>query len=262
MSLFLLKRGTAILTVMAVSAAPLAAVAQNTDTQAQVQVQLPAALSVQGLSDVKTSPARRGGTRVTGKLPDGSSFRAMLTQDGKLAMVGSRDAALPQAMLDEILPATVRGADMISRFSKIHAVMQADGRGTMVMGKNAEGESIRAGFDPDGKLSHFSRGDHDRKGRKGWGKGGHRWGKHGGKDGDRHGDYHKGARLGDGIPGQPPAPMSEDALRKVAEGAGYTALGAISYEGPRSVIEAINPQGEAVTVEIAPNGKVMRETAR
>ncbi|MFI0395892.1 hypothetical protein [Paracoccus jiaweipingae] len=336
MILFSLKRSTAIVTLMALAAAPLAGVAQaqtQPRTPAQVQGQLPPALMVEGLRDIHTAPARRGGTRVTGKLADGSDFRAMLTPDGQLAMIGSDDGALPRAMLEAVLPQALRDDAMLAQIATIHAVMQADARGTMVMGKDADGQHIRIGFDPSGKLAHFSRGDdgfggkkgYDRKGHKdhkgrkdhkehrGWddddrsgddrkgGKwGGRSWGdddddrphdrrgSHMGQgdgpamggprndDGPRNGDGNgagqgmgNGPRMGQGAGqgaggamGQPPAPMPDDAIRQAARDAGYTDLGAIDRAGPRGLIAATNPQGEAVTVEIAPNGRILRETAR
>ena len=44
--------------------------------------------------------------------------------------------------------------------------------------------------------------------------------------------------------------------------AGYTTLGLLRQQGPRVLLDATNPQGEAVTLELDRGGEVLRESAR
>ena len=44
--------------------------------------------------------------------------------------------------------------------------------------------------------------------------------------------------------------------------AGYSAFGLMRQEGPRVLLDATNPDGETVTLELDPQGQLVRETAR
>ena len=57
-------------------------------------------------------------------------------------------------------------------------------------------------------------------------------------------------------------PVDEAALRQTLSDDGYTRIGAIDRNGPRLAVEATNPEGEAVTLELTAKGELMRETAR
>lgn len=63
-----------------------------------------------------------------------------------------------------------------------------------------------------------------------------------------------------------PAPVPADfdavALNQRLTQAGYGNFGFLRADGPRLMLEATNPQGEAVTLEFDPQGEVVRETAR
>lgn len=87
-------------------------------------------------------------------------------------------------------------------------------------------------------------------------------GKHGrdmGRDGDRGGD-----RGGDQARLSPAAPTGFDAVEvnKALSDAGYGNFGFLRPQGDSVLIEATNPQGEAVLLELGADGDVMRETAR
>ena len=44
--------------------------------------------------------------------------------------------------------------------------------------------------------------------------------------------------------------------------AGYTQFGLMRQQGPRLMLDATNPDGEAVTLELDLQGQLVRETAR
>ena len=139
--------------------------------------------------------------------------------------------------------------------------------GVMIEGTDANGDELRALFAEDGTLTRFGRGDDDDDRRGDHGK---RGGKHGDRgDHEMRGHHMQGQRGGaEGGPdqarmgGQPPAPLDEAAVTTTLTDAGYQDLGAITRDGPRTLVEAVNAAGETVTVELSPRGEVMRETAR
>ena len=63
-----------------------------------------------------------------------------------------------------------------------------------------------------------------------------------------------------------PAPIPADfdsvAVNQQLIQAGYGNFGFLRAEGPRLMLEATNPQGEPVTLELDRQGEVVRETAR
>ena len=58
------------------------------------------------------------------------------------------------------------------------------------------------------------------------------------------------------------APLDDSAIQNVLRDAGYTQPGTITRDGPRAEVEAVNPEGEPVTVTVNPRGVVVRELAR
>ena len=256
--------GAALIAVMALpvtgfaqTATPEAPAATPEAPAAQsAPVALPPALANLGLTDVTQKDARRG-KLIDAKL-NGTDFRAFTDAAGTLRAVMMKDAALPQPVLDALLPQPVRGAQIAGQFAEIHGLRLGEGD-FGIMGKDSAGERMHAVFAEDGTLKRFGRGDGPRMGDKGgFDKGKKGFGKDhkGGKKGDR-----RDGRTGDRA-GPMGTPLDDAALREAATAAGYTNLGEIAAAGPRRMINATNPQGEAVTVEIAPNGKVLRETAR
>ena len=236
---------------------------------------LPDALRALNLTDLDIRSGRRGITRVQGKTADGAAITAMVDADGAVRMVrGTDDAALPQALIDALLPQPVRANELVGQFAAVSglAVMTEM---VMIGGKDAAGESLRAGFAPDGTLMRFGRGEdrmhRDRDGKRGFDR--HHRGEGRGWDrGDRRGwhqergdrDNWQGRRDEAPARGVAPtgAPLDEAALRQALTGAGYTDLGALQPQGPRVLVDAVNANGEAVSVEVNPMGQVVRETAR
>ena len=71
-----------------------------------------------------------------------------------------------------------------------------------------------------------------------------------------------GRAMGQGQPGAGMAQLDDDGVRSLLADGGYTGVGTITRNGPRTEAEAVNPEGENVTVTISPRGVVVRELAR
>lgn len=227
------------------------------------------ALTELGLTEIEVSPHRKGQLRAEAKLPDGKEVRAGFDRDGVLRMLATDDDddALPADILNKLVPDGVRQSPIFPEFATISRV-GLGGKGLMIAGEDKSGEDLRAGFTPDGQLQRFGRGDDDRQrpGPKGDRDGGpkkERHGKHdhrgpGGPGADGHGPR------GSGGPGAPPQSeaLNEAAIEELLTGAGYTEVDDIERDGPRTFVEAVNRDGENVTVEIGPRGDIVRETAR
>lgn len=228
------------------------------------------------LDKVEELHNRRGMIGLKGQDADGGDMRLMFDMDGTLRGVGMDDAAVPQDLLDSLLPQAVRDADVTSQFAVLDRVM--GGReGFMIAGKDADGKDIRAQLDEAGNVLRFGRGD-DHEGRRMHGDRKHHGerGEHGerGPRGDHgdHGDHARGDRHdGDGRHakdrdakgprGDGPAFDAEAATRRLND-AGYSELGEPRRADRGVAIEAINPDGEEVTLHLNPRGEVVRETAR
>lgn len=229
--------------------------------EAPAPVALPQALQEAGLTDVTTKRGPRDGSRLEGKLPDGTLIEAMLDRDGQLRGVKAQgDAALPQALVAQLVPQAVRDNAVFPELGSLRAVFTGE-RGVMLAGQDAEKNRVHAGFAQDGTLLRFGRGDDEARDHK------HRKHEHGKRHDDRRGDrdHDKRDMRGDDQPGAPDrqgAVTDEGALRQALTSAGYTDLGAITQDGPRVTAEATNPEGEAVLVELNPQGRVVRESAR
>lgn len=246
-------------------AAP-AAPAQSSQQQA---VTLPEALQGAGLTDVTSKPMRRGdGTRIQGTLPDGNKIDAMLDASGTLRGLRSQsEAALPAALTGGLLPQAVRDNPIFGELTQLQGIFVGE-RGIKLAGIDAQKNRVHAAFAPDGTLVRFGRGDDEGRG---FGRGmdgdhGHdgkgRGGKHGDRDGKRRGHDDDDHRRGDRRDDSARQPVDEAALRQTLSDDGYTRIGAIDRNGPRLAVEATNPEGEAVTLELTAKGELMRETAR
>lgn len=288
--------------VMAQDAASPAPAAPAAEAPAQT-VTLPQILQDAGLTDVTSDKMRRGGTRIRGTLPDGQKIGAMLAEDGTLRGLRAmdKDAGLPQALVDQLVPQAVRDNAVFAQLGKLGAVFTGE-RGVMLGGQDAQGNDVRAAFAQDGTLVRFGRGDDDMRFGKGKGKdrdgkhghfgrkGGHdddgERGRRGWHDGDR--DGRRGPPPGDMPPPDdlPPAPDQQGGmpmpfgdgdtrqgalgapvadpgeLRSALTDAGYSEIGEISQRGPRILAMAINPEGEPVAVELDRQGEVLREINR
>lgn len=256
---------------------PPAAEAQAPETQApaaQAPVALPQALRDLGLAEVTSKPGRKDGTRIRGKLPDGSELDAMLDAQGQLRGVRARgEAALPPALAAQLVPQAVRDSAIFAEFGSLQAVFTGE-RGVMLAGQDADKNRIRAAFAEDGTLLRFGRGGedgpgfHDGMDRKHRGKRGDD-GRHGkGGEHDHRGGRGYDAPPPDAEPGAAPAPQQQGALidrgevRLALTSAGYSRIGEITQDGRRVVAQAVNPEGEPVAVELSPQGRVLREINR
>lgn len=239
---------------------------------------VPQVLKDAGLTDVESKSTRRG-NRIEGKLPDGTALDAILDEQGQLRGLRTEDkAALPAALIQQLVPQAVRDQAIFAELAQIEAVFTGE-RGVMIAGQDAQQKPVRAAFAQDGTLLRFGRGEdagpemgrdmghgkpgHDKRGHD---RGDHDKGprgKHG--HGDRDHDHKRGdddhAKRGDG-PRQQGTPPSPDQVRASLTEAGYTGIGQILQQGPVTVAQATNPEGEAVLVEIATNGEVLRELNR
>lgn len=262
-----LKGTVAALSLIAVSGLPFAAMAQTAPAEAPAAEApatptLPQALQALNLGDLQVKEGKRGGQRVEGALPDGTKLKAFVDDQGNLRGAFTEDnKPLPKELADQLIPEAVRSQELLQQFATISGAF-GDERGVTVGGTDANGEKLRAGFTADGTLMRFGRGDDMGRGGPEGRRGDHGPGKHG-RHGDRgprgeHGDrgHHGGAKM------ERPAPLSDEAVTKAVTDAGYTELGAITRDGPRTIVQAKNPQGEAVSVEVTPRGEVVRETAQ
>lgn len=237
---------------------------------------LPPLLQSLNLTDVQIKEQRRGGQRIKGDTAEGLEIRAFVDDAGKVRGIfadnddDDTEAVLPQAVIDQLIPEAVRGQDILGQIATISAIF-SDERGVMIAGEDANGEDIRAGFTPDGTLMRFGRGDDAKGPRDGWHKKGKGHDRHEGRgrddDDDDHGSRFHRDRHGDrgehrGDRGPRGASLNEAQLREALGAAGYTNLGDVSRDGPRTLVIATNPQGESVVVELNPGGEVVRESAR
>lgn len=264
---------SALLALLAAPAGVLAQDAAPPAAAATAQPDIPQVLRDAGLTGLTAQPGKRGGLKIEGKQPDGSDIRAVVDDKGALRGVFVKgDAPLAQALVDQLVPQSVRDQAVYGQFAKLRGVMTGE-HGVMLAGTDREGEKMRAGFAQDGTLMRFGRGDdargprghdhdmrdrdrgghgHGKRGQGEWGQGGH--GHDGWKRGEGHGpssNRHEAA-----------APLNEDAVRQALQAAGYTQPGALTQRGPRTVVEALNPQGEPVLVQLDAQGNVLRETIR
>ncbi|WP_134725910.1 hypothetical protein [Paracoccus luteus] len=262
----------------AAPAAPVIAAPAAPATAQAPAAALPQALADLGITDATVTAGKRGGQRVRGTLPGGAAFQGVLDDKGALRMLRATGdgAALPADVIARLVPQPVRDAAVFAEIAQVAGVAQG-GQGVMIFGSDSAGQPVRAAFTPDGTLQKFGRGD-DGRGPGGRGDNdddddddrGKDRGKHEGKHGhdddrrgdDRRGEGPRGERAPGGGMGQPPAALTDDAVRSALADAGYTQPGAIAKDGPRTTIEALNPEGEAVTVTLNPRGIIVREQAR
>ncbi|WP_323717548.1 hypothetical protein [Paracoccus aminovorans] len=252
--------------------------------EAQAPVALPQALKDAGLTDVTSKRGRHDGSRIQGKLPDGTELDAMLDAQGQLRGLRARgEAVLPQALVAQLVPQAVRDNAVFAELGSLQAVFTGE-RAVMLAGQDAEKNKIRAAFAEDGTLLRFGRGDkegpgfqdgkhrkHDRHGKRGdgWRDGHHGKARDHGKREGRGPDAPPpagaapdAAPAGEAAPQRQGAVIDRGALRLALTGAGYSRIGEIVQDGPRAVAQAVNPEGEAVSVEMNAEGRVLREINR
>lgn len=204
---------------------------------------------------------------IKGRLASGEEIEARFDRQNTLIGVETDDVAIPAELVNTLLPQAVRDSDILGQFARIEEIGIRDGR-ISVGGDDADGQDMRALLDADGRVLRFGRDDDDRP-RDDRGPGKHH--DHAGRPGDRpadHGPRDKGPRgagpAGDGPRGPAPIPADFDAVsvNQKLTAAGFKDFGLLRADGPRLMLEATNPQGEAVTLELDPRGEVVRETAR
>ncbi|MTH59980.1 hypothetical protein [Paracoccus litorisediminis] len=263
---------TALMALLAVPAlaqdnAPAQAPAEHAAAEGKAPVELPQVLRDLGLTDV-TAKGTRHGQRVSGKLPDGSWLNAMLDDGGELrGLRAGKNASLPATLIERLVPQAVRSQQVYGELGQIDAIFLGD-KSVMLSGEDAQKNEVRAAFAEDGTLLRFGRGDD--RGPKGHGKD---HGRDHGKDrGDRddrdgkhrdkdHGDREARGPRDDGPRGDMPAPAPDQIRANLTE-AGYTEIGQILQQGPITIAQATNPEGEPVLVELGPKGRVVRELNR
>lgn len=231
---------------------------------------------------------------VSGNQENGDDIEAAFNKENQLVKAELDDAALPTSVVEAMVPQSVREGDIFAQFATVEEVGQMRDI-LIVKGDDADGKGMGAAFDQDGRVLRFGReGDRPRGPR--FGDDGPRdddrggWGRHGprdhgpdgkGHDGrgagkhdrDGHGPHGDGPRdhgqRGDGprdsdqarmAPAQPS--FDAVAVNKTLIEAGYSNFGFLRPQGASVVIEATNPQGENVLLELGADGDVVRETAR
>lgn len=225
------------------------------------------------ITEVKQHPAH---LEIKGRQPTGTEIEARFDRQNALVGVEVDDAAIPAELLGTLLPQAVRDNEVIAQFDRIDEIGNRDGR-VMVKGEDATGQDMRAEFDADGRVLRFGREDGPR-GDRGEERRGDRGPRHDDRGPGGHamrGEGHAGRPMGDGDgprghgpagDARGPAPVPADfdavAVNQRLSGAGYTGFGFLRADGPRLMLEATNPQGEPVTLELDRQGEVVRETAR
>lgn len=212
--------GTAALALLAT---PLSATAQSQGGTAE----LPSEIAGLDLTNITDETDNDGEREIRGFLPDGYRFEVEYHASGQIdEMKTERASAIPQSLLDEVLPAEVVDAitsqgmmDSVYEIDFDHDDMEVEVEGT------AEDSRIEATFSMSGQMIDFERemtGPSDR------------------------GDFD----------------LSQSEVQSLAERAGYTEIGSVSYEDERATFDATNPNGEPVTVSMDDDGEVTREAAR
>lgn len=227
------------------------------------QPSMPPELEALNLENIESEIKRGGFREIEGRTSDGSEIEARVDSSGNLIEVEVDDGPMPQSLIEALLPQSIRDNEVIGQFSMIEEI------GTRremlgVKGEDAQGEDLFALFDQDGRLLRFGRDD-DKRG----GKGMHRDGRHGGPDhghGDRekhmrqmakqHADDDRGPRR------MPRVEFEPSEVNTQLSDAGYGEFGFLHMKGPRILLDATNPQGEPVILELDPKGEIIRETAR
>lgn len=255
----------------------------------------PALLTQLGVTDLSSDSWRDGGREYEGRLPDGTEIEAKFTRDGTLAEFKAEDGALPAPVVEQLLPQAVRDSEIFGQFDLLERIDTREGMFEL-RGRDEAGAKMRARMDDAGTVMRFGResGDDDRRGagKRGEGKRaemrGHRDGYRDGPRGDHargpdeSGPREGGPRAGgpreggprEGGPREggpqrgemrrmPPAPDFDTVeMNQRLTAAGYRDFGFLVLAGPRLLLDATNPDGEAVRLELDRQGEVVRETAR
>lgn len=125
---------------------------------------LPEALRGLGLRDVRTRLDREDGeTHILARLPEVGGLRAEIRRDGSIAEVQSDHVALPAALVERLLPASVRAEPRLAEIAMLTEI-EIDQDGDIdLKGRSAEGLRIEVEFDRAGRLEDFERERDDRR---------------------------------------------------------------------------------------------------
>ena len=215
------------------------------------------------ITEVKQRPEH---LEVKGRQPTGAEIEVKFDRQNALIGVEVDDAAVPADLVNALLPQAVRNNEVIGQFDRIDEIENRNGR-VKVEGEDANGRDMRAEFDADGRVLRFGSEDGPRGDRRGPPHRDHGHRDHAGRaDGPVErpmGGPRAQGPAGDARgPAHVPADFDAVALNQRLTQAGYGNFGFLRADGPRLMLEATNPQGEAVTLEFDPQGEVVRETAR
>lgn len=209
----------------------------------------------------------RRGIELDGYQQNGDDLELGFDPQGRLVAVDADDTALPQSLVDLLLPQAVMGSDVLAQFASFDEIKLHDEGRYRVEGRDETGQHLRVMVDQDGRLLRFGRDDGRRKGPGGWQEGA----AHG-----KPGAYGQGPRArfhGEAMRPDPRrgggsrAEATElafdpvEANQRLTE-AGYSGFGLLRRAGPALVLEAQNPAGEPVILQLDNQGEIIRETAR
>jgi len=113
------------------------------------------------VEEIKRTPRH---LEVKGWQENGAELEAKFAPDNSLIEVETDDTALPQPIIDAILPQAVRGNEVMAQFGMIEEIKAEYGR-FEVKGEDAGGQEMRAAFDEAGAVLRFGRDDDRRGGR-------------------------------------------------------------------------------------------------
>lgn len=200
---------------------------------------------------------------IKGRQPTGAEIKVTFDAQNALAGIEVDDAAIPADLVATLLPQAVRDNEVIGQFDRIDEIGNRGSR-IMVKGEDVNGADMRAEFDQDGRVLRFGREDGAPKDRGREERRGDRGPGHDDRGPRPRGHDMRGHGAAADARGPAPVPADFDAVavNQRLTAAGYTGFGFLRADGPRLLLEATNPQGEAVTLELDRQGEVVRETAR
>lgn len=229
--------------------------------QAVLDAVLPADLhghaAMSAMSEVTDISFRRQGVKVEGRQPNRDELELFFDAQGRLIAAEADDQGLPQMLLEQVLPQAVMSSDALGQLARIEEIgLHGDSR-FRIEGEDASGKDIRLLIDHDGRLLRFGREGDGRKRPDGWQ--------------ERRSDGGPGHFHRSGFHSQRGGPMRGQAQgldfdpvevnQRLTE-AGYSGFGLLRRAGPALVLEAQNPAGESVILQLDSQGEIIRETAR
>lgn len=122
-------------------------------------VQLPAELEALGLTNVRNETNRDGSVDVEGVTADGLEVDATVDASGKLLEADVDRGAMPQSLVDAILPEAARSNDVMSQFAKIDSIEQNNDGTFEVQGDDSTGKEYFALFGADGAVLRSGQDD-------------------------------------------------------------------------------------------------------